>query len=46
VIALDCINNARDYVQGRKLIEAGLKLPSAMLADASVPLKQHLQEDA
>ena len=39
VIALDCINAPRDYVQGRALVERGARLPAALLADASVPLK-------
>ena len=39
VIALDCVNMVKDYVQGRKLVEAGTVLPAAQLADTSVPLK-------
>ncbi|MEN2747337.1 FAD-dependent oxidoreductase [Sphingomonas sp. T9W2] len=39
VIALDCVNATRDYVQGRKLIERGATPPRAALADASVALK-------
>ncbi|MBV9930932.1 MAG: FAD-dependent oxidoreductase [Alphaproteobacteria bacterium] len=39
VIALDCVNATRDYVQGRKLIEAGIVADPAKLADPSVPLK-------
>ena len=39
VIALDCVNAVRDYVQGRKLILDGLVADPAMLADAAVPLK-------
>jgi len=45
VIALDCINAARDFVQGKALIEAGLngmRADSALLADASVSLKSLL----
>lgn len=42
ILALDCINSARDYVQGRKLIEAGVRLAPAVLADASIALKDHL----
>jgi 3-phenylpropionate/trans-cinnamate dioxygenase ferredoxin reductase component len=39
VIALDCVNSVKDYVQGRKLIlEAGIDL--ARLADPAVPLKE------
>jgi 3-phenylpropionate/trans-cinnamate dioxygenase ferredoxin reductase subunit len=46
VIALDCINAARDFVQGRALVEfdrgAGLAADPALLADSSVPLKSLL----
>lgn len=40
VIALDCINAIKDYVQGRKLVEAGAVIAPERLADASVPLKE------
>jgi 3-phenylpropionate/trans-cinnamate dioxygenase ferredoxin reductase subunit len=39
VIALDCVNATRDYVQGRKLIESGVVADPARLADPAVPLK-------
>lgn len=39
LIALDCVNATKDYVQGRKLIEAGVSPDPAALADAQVPLK-------
>ncbi|OHC94285.1 MAG: pyridine nucleotide-disulfide oxidoreductase [Sphingomonadales bacterium RIFCSPHIGHO2_01_FULL_65_20] len=39
VIALDCVNAVKDYVQGRKLLESGALLDVARLADASTPLK-------
>jgi 3-phenylpropionate/trans-cinnamate dioxygenase ferredoxin reductase subunit len=39
VIALDCVNAARDYVQGKALVEQGVAVPAAALADTSVPLK-------
>jgi 3-phenylpropionate/trans-cinnamate dioxygenase ferredoxin reductase subunit len=42
VIALDCVNMVKDYVQGRKLVEAGASPDLARLADASVPLKELL----
>ncbi|HEY6916831.1 MAG TPA: FAD-dependent oxidoreductase [Allosphingosinicella sp.] len=42
VIALDCVNAVKDYVQGRKLIEAGAIIDPARLADAGVPLKELL----
>ena len=42
VIALDCVNAVKDYVQGRKLVEAGVSPDPAKLADAGVPLKELL----
>lgn len=40
VIALDCVNATRDYVQGRKLVVDRLSPAPERLADASVPLKE------
>ena len=40
VIALDCVNSAKDYVQGRKLVEARLCPDVAKLADTEVALKE------
>lgn len=40
VIALDCVNMIKDYVQGRKLVEEGAVPDLARLADATVPLKE------
>ena len=40
VLALDCVNMVKDYVQGRKLVEAGAVIAPDRLADASVPLKE------
>jgi 3-phenylpropionate/trans-cinnamate dioxygenase ferredoxin reductase subunit len=40
VIALDCVNATRDYVQGRKLVEARATAHPAKLADATFPLKE------
>ena len=40
VIALDCVNAVKDYVQGRKLIESGAAPGKAALADATLPLKE------
>jgi len=40
VVALDCVNAVRDYVQGRALVSAGLRPDRAMLADAGVALKE------
>ncbi|MGC1469664.1 MAG: FAD-dependent oxidoreductase [Sphingorhabdus sp.] len=39
IIALDCVNMMKDYVQGRKLVEAGAVLPVVQLADTSILLK-------
>ncbi|HMT42724.1 FAD-dependent oxidoreductase [Sphingorhabdus sp.] len=43
VIALDCVNMVKDYVQGRKLVEAGATIAAERLADSSVPLKDLLE---
>jgi 3-phenylpropionate/trans-cinnamate dioxygenase ferredoxin reductase subunit len=40
VIALDCINMTRDYVQGRKLVLDGAHIAPERLADAATPLKE------
>ena len=40
VIALDCVNTVRDYVQGRALVVAGAVIAPEMLAAAGVPLKE------
>ncbi|EJU10238.1 FAD-dependent pyridine nucleotide-disulfide oxidoreductase, partial [Sphingomonas sp. LH128] len=40
VVALDCVNMVKDYVQGRKLVEAGATPDVERLADAGVPLKE------
>ena len=39
VIALDCVNNTKDYVAGRKLVEARLTPDHGVLADTDTPLK-------
>lgn len=39
VIALDCVNSVRDYAQGRRLVEAGVAVAPADLADLARPLK-------
>jgi 3-phenylpropionate/trans-cinnamate dioxygenase ferredoxin reductase subunit len=39
VVALDCVNATRDYVQGRKLILERKIVEAEALADPSVPLK-------
>lgn len=43
VVALDCVNSVKDYVQGRKLVEAKFKPEDPEeLANAEVPLKDML----
>jgi 3-phenylpropionate/trans-cinnamate dioxygenase ferredoxin reductase subunit len=42
VVALDCINAPRDYVQGRALVERGARPDPGRLADPAVPLKELL----
>ena len=39
VVALDCVNRTKDYVQGRKLVESRATIDPALLADTDVPLK-------
>jgi 3-phenylpropionate/trans-cinnamate dioxygenase ferredoxin reductase subunit len=40
VVALDCVNSVKDYVQGRKLVLDGARVAPERLADASTPLKE------
>ena len=42
VLALDCVNATKDYVQGRKLVEAGATPDLERLGDAEVALKDLL----
>jgi 3-phenylpropionate/trans-cinnamate dioxygenase ferredoxin reductase component len=46
VIALDCVNMTKDYVQGRAAVVGGVVLDPARLADTSVPLKELIAESA
>ncbi|MDO9361918.1 MAG: FAD-dependent oxidoreductase [Sphingopyxis sp.] len=39
VIAIDCVNATKDYVQGRMIVTAGLVATAEQLADAETPLK-------
>src|SRR3546814_4554877 len=39
VIALDCVNATKDYVQGRMIVVAGLVATAEQLADTATPLK-------
>lgn len=40
VIALDCVNATKDYVQGKALVMAGAAIAPEALADAARPLKE------
>eukprot|EP01037_Dinobryon_pediforme_P011255 gene11255-11341_t len=40
VIALDCVNMVKDYVQGKKLVELGAVIAPDRLADTATPLKE------
>ncbi|MEO5493605.1 MAG: FAD-dependent oxidoreductase [Sphingomonas sp.] len=42
VIALDCVNSVKDYVQGRALVLAGAEIAPDTLADTAIPLKEML----
>jgi 3-phenylpropionate/trans-cinnamate dioxygenase ferredoxin reductase component len=39
IVALDCVNMVKDYVQGRKLVEARAAVPAEQLSDTSTALK-------
>ncbi|PMS38578.1 3-phenylpropionate/trans-cinnamate dioxygenase ferredoxin reductase subunit [Trinickia symbiotica] len=40
VVALDCVNSVKDYVQGRRLVMNGLEARPEALVDASMPLAE------
>jgi 3-phenylpropionate/trans-cinnamate dioxygenase ferredoxin reductase component len=42
VIALDCVNNVRDYAQGRKLVEDRVTVDPSDIANTAKPLKELL----
>jgi 3-phenylpropionate/trans-cinnamate dioxygenase ferredoxin reductase component len=42
VIALDCVNNVRDYSHGRKLVELGIEVSASDLADTGRQLKEFI----
>lgn len=46
VIALDCVNATKDYVQGKALVAASAAIPAERLADAGRPLKELAAEAA
>lgn len=39
LVAIDSVNSVKDFVQGRKLIEAGARPDPVALADPAIPLK-------
>ena len=43
---LYCVNEMKDYVQGRKLVEAGARIAAEALADGSVSLKGFVEAAA
>jgi 3-phenylpropionate/trans-cinnamate dioxygenase ferredoxin reductase component len=45
VIALDCVNATRDYVQGRRLIEAGTRASTALLSDSELALRDLVSQE-
>lgn len=46
VVALDCVNNARDYSHGRRLVELGIVADPEALADHTRQLKEWLTAPA
>ena len=46
VVALDCVNSTKDYVQGRTLVIEGMAFAHELLADTSKPLKELVAENA
>lgn len=46
VVALDCVNRIKDYVQGRALVEAGALIDPKRLADPELPLKSLLESQS
>ena len=39
IVALDCVNNVRDFSHGRRLVELGIHAKASDIADASLQLK-------
>jgi 3-phenylpropionate/trans-cinnamate dioxygenase ferredoxin reductase component len=46
VIALDCVNNVRDYSHGRRLVELGIEADVQNLADPSMQLKELITNES
>jgi len=44
VIAFDCVNAMKDYVQGKRLVVEGLVVAPQLLADATLPLKDMAEQ--
>lgn len=40
VIALNCVNAVKDYVQGKALVNGRLEISPELLADVTIPLKE------
>ena len=45
VVALDCVNNVKDYVQGRGLVESRATVDRLALADPDIALKTLASQD-
>jgi 3-phenylpropionate/trans-cinnamate dioxygenase ferredoxin reductase component len=43
IIALDCVNAVKDYVQGKALVAAGARIDADRIADTGTPLKAMLE---
>ncbi|MFB7091463.1 NAD(P)/FAD-dependent oxidoreductase [Streptomyces sp. NPDC056296] len=39
VVALDCVNTTKDFVQGRRLVAQAARIAPSLLADVTLPLK-------
>ena len=46
VVAFDCVNKVKDYVQGKKLVEARAAINPALLSDDTLSLKEMLASAA
>ncbi|SNT07530.1 MULTISPECIES: NAD(P)/FAD-dependent oxidoreductase [unclassified Azospirillum] len=44
VIALDCVNAMRDFVQGKALVATGARVAAEHLANATIPLKDLISD--
>jgi 3-phenylpropionate/trans-cinnamate dioxygenase ferredoxin reductase subunit len=39
VVALDCVNDVKDYAHGKALVQSECRVSKEKLADRSIPLK-------